>query len=298
MSEAYRQAAQDGLEAARAYLVSEVPARDWTSFTTRRLLGTRTYLGESHYGDRMEREAHPALTDRATWEAAQSTPTKTRRPKAIFPLSGIAHCASCGAPMVGGRSGRRAVQGQPPVSIRTYRCSASLARHKGTKCTRPAVTTASPLETLVRDTLRQARSGGWTVGGEAEGDLEGAERALEAAESELEAFGSDLTARRAFGTSYHAHLQARADAVAEAQAQYRDEASKQARQTSVLSVELFDTDDPTELRELFDAALSAVVVAKGRGPIIERIRLVGHGDDDLAGVASPQDAAFSGSWSV
>lgn len=96
VSEAYRRAAQDGLQAAREYLVREVPARDWTTFTTRRLVATRTYLGESHYGDTVKRDSHPALTNRATWEAAQSTKTKTRRPKAAFPLSGIAACATCG----------------------------------------------------------------------------------------------------------------------------------------------------------------------------------------------------------
>jgi DNA invertase Pin-like site-specific DNA recombinase len=287
ISEAYRVAAREGIDAATEYLRRALPERRHTVFYTRRLLANRTYLGESHYGGRVERDAYPALTDRATWEAAQTERTNRRKPKADFPLSGIARCAGCGNSMVGARTGGGSQRG--------YRCSASLALYKGEKCTAPALTTAGPLEALVRDALRQARSGGWTIGGEPEGDLEGAERALLEAETELEAFGGDLTARRTFGTTYHAHLQTRADAVTEAQTRYRHEASKQARQTSVLSVELFDTEDPSELRELFDAALSAVIVTKGRGPIAERVRLVGYGDDGLTWVASSQDASLSGS---
>jgi len=192
--------------------------------------------------------------------------------------------------MVGGTSGRR---GQEP--LRTYRCAASQTRYKGDRCEAGANTVAEPLEALVREALREAYGErGWTIGGESEGDLAGAEHALDDAESELEAFGSDLTARRAFGARYHDLLQARADAVERAQDAYRTEAAKQARQTRVLSVELLGTDDPAELRELFDAALSAVVVTKGRGPIAERVRLLGHGDDGLTGIPAAQDAPLSG----
>ncbi|HEY4895803.1 MAG TPA: recombinase family protein, partial [Solirubrobacteraceae bacterium] len=110
--EAFKRAAAVDLEAARAYLEEKVPKRTWTTYTARRLLGTRTYLGESHYGDRVELDAHPALTDSLTWERAQSEPSR-RRAKGDYPLSGIATCGTCGAPMIGARAGK---------NQRTYRC--------------------------------------------------------------------------------------------------------------------------------------------------------------------------------
>ena len=77
----------------------------------------------------------------------------------------------------------------------------------------------------------------------------------------------------------------------------------------MLPAELLDTDDPAELRELFDAALCAVAVVPGRGPLAGRgpimdatgqlvkrpalpvrVWLVPHRDDGLAGVAAAQDA--------
>jgi DNA invertase Pin-like site-specific DNA recombinase/ribosomal protein L34E len=284
VTEAYRLAAQDGPQAASTYLERVAPHREWNTARARRSLGRRVYLGESQHAETVKRDAHPALTDRATWEAAQSIP-RGRRTSVAYPLSLIATCAECGAPMTGSQRG---------TGQRSYRC-ASRSR-KDVLCAAPVTVSADALEAYIRDTLRQAREAhGWDIGGKTGEDMGAVEDALAEAEAELEAFAADQTLRRTLGTRYHAHLEARADAVAEAQASYRAEASKQARQTRVLSVELFDTEDPTELRELFDAALSAVIVTKGRGPIAERVRLVGYGDDDLTRVTAPQDAALSGS---
>lgn len=278
-SEAYRLAAVDGLPAAIDYLRHAAPERRWSTFTTRRLLGTRTYLGESHYGERVERDAHPAITDPATWTAAQTVQAR-RKPQATFPLSGIATCGTCGSHMVGGRAGREPAK-------RTYRCAASLTHKGGPRCAAGATTAAEPLEALVTAALRDSRGGkGYTVGGAA-GDMAPVEQALTEAEAELDAFASDLTARRTLGDRYHDQLQLRAEAVEQAQRAYRDEASAQARSTRVLADELYDTEDPAELRELFDAALAAVIVTRGRGPIADRVRVVYHGE---ARVASAQDA--------
>lgn len=126
ITEAYRLAATDTLDAATTYLRGALPESHHTTFTTRRLLANRTYLGENHYGGRVERDTHPPLTDRATWEAAQYERTDARKPKADFPLSGIARCANCGNSMVGARTAGGSQRG--------YRCSASLARYKGEKC--------------------------------------------------------------------------------------------------------------------------------------------------------------------
>jgi DNA invertase Pin-like site-specific DNA recombinase len=269
IAEAYRLAAQGGVEAARAYLLQAAPERASNNYTTRRLLASRCYIGESHYGGNVVRDAHPALVDRPTWEAAQHEPTVRHRAKTMFPLSGIAVCGSCGAGMIGHRSGYE--------RVRAYRCSA--------RCERAASTRAEALEGIVREELRSLWHAGWSRGS-GDADVEAAEQGLLEAEAELDAFASDLTARRRLGGRYHEHLNARADAVQAAQAVYRAEASKQVQQSRVFPAELLDTEDLAELREVFSAALAAAIVQRGRGPIIGRLQLLFHGQDQLAGISA------------
>jgi DNA invertase Pin-like site-specific DNA recombinase len=265
IAEAYRLAAQDGVEAARAHLLQAAPERASNNYTTRRLLARRCYIGESHYGGRVVRGAHPALVDRATWEAAQHGPTVRHRARAMFPLSGITVCGSCGSAMIGHRSGYE--------RVRAYRC--------GARCKQAASTRAEPLEGIVREELRRLCRAGWTHGG-GDADVKTAEKSLLEAEAELDAFASDLTARRLLGGRYHDHLQARADAVQAAHAAYRAEASKQVRQGRVFPAELLDSKDPAELREVFSAGLAAVIVQRGRGPIAGRVQLLFQGQDQPA----------------
>jgi DNA invertase Pin-like site-specific DNA recombinase len=273
IAEAYRLAAQDGVEAARAYLLRAAPERASNNYTTRRLLASRCYIGESHYGGSVVRDAHPALVDRATWEAAQHEPTVRHRAKAMFPLSGIAVCGSCGSSMIGHRSGYE--------RVRAYRC--------GARCKQAASTRAEPLEGIVREGLRRLWRAGWTHA-RGDADVEAAATSLLQAEAELDAFASDLTARRLLGGRYHDHLQARADAVQAAQAAYRAEASKQVQQGRVFPAELLDSKDPAELREVFSAGLAAVIVQRGRGPIAGRMQLLFQGQDQLARIPAAQDA--------
>jgi hypothetical protein len=226
----------------------------------RRTLGRRTYIGESQHGETVNRNAHEALTDRITWQRAQSKPGR-RQASAIYPLSGIATCAGCGGPMVGGRGG---------PNIRTYRCT-------NAACTSRSTTIAERLELYARDYLRKKwNSEGWTSATRDDSDLTGTKLALEAAEEELDSFATDLEARRRLGRRYHTYLQARIDAVEQAEAACRAEAAKHADETRAFPAELLDTDDPSELRELFEAAFAGVIVTKGRGPIENRARPCWH----------------------
>jgi DNA invertase Pin-like site-specific DNA recombinase len=281
LAEAFRLAAADGIEAARAHMLRAAPQRASSNYTTRRLLASRAYIGESIYGGRVVRDAHPPLVDRATWEAAQHEPTMRQRPDAKFPLSGIAVCGTCGSRMIGHRSPDR----KRPSGVRAYRCSARAG------CVGPASTRAAKLEDMVREAIREAWGRpGWSHGG-TDVDTSAAEAALQSAEHELEQFAADLTARELLGQArYHDALQARVSAVDAAQATYRREASKQAHGSRVLPVELLDTEDPAELRELFAAGLSAVVVERGRGPIVDRVQVITQGDDRVSWVPAAQDA--------
>lgn len=284
LAEAYRLAALDGIEAARAHMLRAAPERASSNYTTRRLLASRAYIGESIYGGRVVRDAHLPIVDRATWEAAQYEPSVRHRAKAKFPLSGIAVCGTCGSPMIGHRSHDR----KRPEGVRAYRCSARAG------CAGPATTRAATLEDLVREAIREAWAApGWSRGG-SDVDLSAAEAGLQDAERELEQFAADLTARQLLGQArYHDALQARVSAVSAAQATYRGEASKQAHLARVLPVELLDTEDPAELRALFAAGLSAVVVERGRGPITGRVRVITYGDDRVSWVPAAQDAPRS-----
>ncbi len=283
ITEAYRRAARDGVRAAMTYLQGAIPNHSWTMSTTRRMLASRAYLGDSHYGGIVKRDAHPALTDRATWEAAQGEPCERRRAKTTYPLSGIASCGTCGGPMVGTASAGK----------RGYRCAATVALVGTPACPAPANTLAAGLEGYVVEALREAWGSREFTVGEGDTDIAAIEQALIDAEAELDAFASDLTARRALGARYHEHLESRATAVDAAQAAYRECASRQARQTHIRVAELLDTDDPAELRDLFAATLGEVVVARGRGALADRVRLVSYGDDNSAGIPALEDSAHS-----
>jgi DNA invertase Pin-like site-specific DNA recombinase len=283
VSEAYRLAALAGVESAAEYLRHAEPAREWNSATVRRTLARPVYLGDNSYGGRVEPDGLPALIDRATWTAAQSVPRRLG-PRVKYPLSRIARCAECGGPMTGSRGGNK---------LRTYRCTRGRAGYRGTRpCFSPVGILAEPLEELVRDALRKAwGTEEWGVGS-SDGAISDAEQELERAEKELDAFGADHRAREAFGERYHQHLQDRADALTAARAAYRIQASRQALETRGMVAEMFDTEDPAELRELFSATLDGVVVRKGRGR--DRARIIPKGGrDHLPGIAATQDQAHS-----
>ncbi len=264
VTEAFRLAARSGIGAALAYLEVSVPDRFWTTTTTRRLLASRTYLGESHYGDRMDANAHDPLTARLTWENAQTTP-EGRKPKADFPLSGLPLCGTCGAPMVGGRGGS--------PSKRTYRCSASLSTSRLAKCPKPVTILADRLEGYVKDELAPVLDG-LSVEAVSEDDaVTEAETAMLAAEDELQAFAADTTARTALGSSYHGHLTARAEAVEEARQVYRELAKQSQRTERLTGAEI--ANDPAQLAELLRGAdLIRIEVSPGKGkPVADRVTI-------------------------
>ena len=142
VTRAFEIAARDGIDAAVAYLAEHGNGRTWTTATVRRFLANRSYLGEARYGDLLNVDAHAPLVSRATFEAAQPEPSARRRPKATFPLSGLARCASCDSPLVGARGGAD--------NRRMYRCSAALTTHNA------AEVRARSLGFLMRDSGGQS----------------------------------------------------------------------------------------------------------------------------------------------
>jgi DNA invertase Pin-like site-specific DNA recombinase len=276
VSEAFAICARDGLPAAIDFLRDRAPDRTWTTFTARRFFSQRVYLGQVAYGDQVRAGAHFALVTRAIFEAVRhqlGSGERTRRPKEDFPLSGVAVCGTCAAPMVGGRGGGDA--------RRMYRCSR--------RCKAPAVTSAVPLEEHVVAFLREAfQHPGMRVCRES-ADMSAAEATLLEAEHELDAFASDLSARRLLGDRYHHHLQQRVDAVEQAREHLHAVMAAADDSAVVVPDELWDDLTPAELGDVLRSTLAGVVVSRGRGPLGGRVVVLPKGMDGPAS-ASPQDA--------
>jgi site-specific DNA recombinase len=269
---AFTLAARQGLDAAHAHLAAH-GGRVWTAATVRRLLSKTSYLGEHRYGALST--PVPQLVSRAVWEAAQPEPAKRRRAKGTFPLSGLAVCGTCGGPLVGARGG---ADGR-----RMLRCAAGLKTHRGPRCKAPAAVSAEPLESLVRRRVAEAlrEHPGYQQRDEDDAEaLQRAEETLQEAEADRAAFvtvaaslarslGAEAVERQA------AELAARVDA---AQIAFREAAVKaEGRGVEAPAAELLETAELEELGELLRGLLEAVIVAKGRTALGERVRILPKG---------------------
>lgn len=282
--EAYHAAAAGGPEAAHAYLTANAHGRRWTMATVRRTLANRVYLGEIVHDTSVIPDSHEALVSRPIWEAAQWSPRR-RAKAALFPLSGLARCGTCGEPMVGGRAGTR----KNAESRRTYRCRATLTYHKGERCRRGAHVLADALEQYLSDLLRPALASRTIEGRDTpDDDLTLVERALAEAEAELDAFTADMTLRRAVGEArYHEHLHARVSAVEGARERYRLLARRRQASERINATETLD--NPAELAELLRSLFAAIIVAPGRGNLPDRVQIVPIDDDLTSGPPAAPD---------
>lgn len=263
LQHAYSLAATQSMGAAARYLAGHTDKR-WTASTVRALLARRTYLGESRVGKLVNHEAHEPLISREVWEAAQRKPRVQARVTGSHPLSGIARCGTCRAPLTGGSKTR--------LGQRMYLCSAAQTQYAGPRCSRPASIVAERLEGHVRDTLQPILARFTVDSVQDSGSLTTAAERLADAESELQAFAADLTARRTLGERYHENLTIRAEAVEQAQAAYRELAGRaQALNTLDASTIL---DDPQMLGPVLSGMGLTLTVAAGRGTLEERIRLL------------------------
>jgi hypothetical protein len=316
VTETFKRAARDGVDAALEYLHEKVPAyptmtrsseggkrrkrsadhRTWNAYTVRRLLRNRSYLGETHYGDRFERDTHPALVDRATFERADpGEETPKRRAAAIFPLSGFATCAGCGETMVGGRGGLN----KDGSGKRSYRCRASLKSWKGERCSAPATVVAELLEGYLKERIKHtyAQDGTPNVAKsvtdpDTAGGFQDAQDELQAAESELERFASDPTAAELLGeAAWAGALRTRAERAEAARMAYREQVETMRTPTlTIPSVELLNSLTPEELTTVLQAAFKSVRITRGRGPLPPRVQLAFHGEPQ-PGVAALEHTA-------
>lgn len=123
------------------------------------------------------------------------------------------------------------------------------------------------------------------VGGES-ADVAAAEAELIEAEQELDAFASDLDARRLLRDRYQHHLQQRVDAVDLAREKLRAATAADGDSMIVVPADLWDDLNPAELGSVLRSALDAVVVARGRRPLAERVEIVTKGMNRAAGAGA------------
>jgi site-specific DNA recombinase len=222
--------------------------REWQPSEVRRWLSNRVYLGEVHYGELVNAEAHEPLTDAGTWERCQREPGQRRvRTGAPFLLAGLVRCAHCRYAMTGQSHGG-AKQNTP-----VYRCSSS--------CEQASVMVAERLDKYVRGLVVDRLAGLRLEAAENGTDLERLDREYEEAKAELQAFAADVNARQTLGEAgWQEALAARA-ADRDAKRKAREDAYDQAKlkQAARLDIESLDAEG---LRDVLTGMVRCVFVCR------------------------------------
>jgi DNA invertase Pin-like site-specific DNA recombinase len=255
---------------------------NWHTGSVQHIIGNRAYLGEARSGRHTNADAHEAITDAPTFEAAQvaggPSPTRSANPAL---LAGLIRCASCRYAMKPDkmtlRNGERA---------RIYRCR---GEHAGGRCENKVAVLASVIEPHVEREFFEAvglLEAEPVISTEA---VEEAVRALEAAEADLVTFRDNERIIGALGPDrYVEGLEVRARAADDARARLAEIAGDQASDLPPrATLEGMWADlDVRERQHLLRSVLDAVFVRPGRGIPIERRSLLltlGQAPDDLPG---------------
>jgi site-specific DNA recombinase len=141
------------------------------------MLASRMYLGELHFGELVNKDAHPAIVDPATWQKVQRMrATRGRRAKSerLLARLGVLRCGTCGGRMVIGSTDQKGKRHY------MYRCSPL------GDCPRRVTVSADLAEGVVVDAVREALVGMHGSATVADGAAE-AEQELGRAEQELDA---------------------------------------------------------------------------------------------------------------
>lgn len=247
----------------------------WTPQMTQRILRNRAYTGVAYRGENVNPNGHQPIVSVAEWQAAQLAPVRSEaRGKLPNLLGGVVRCAACRylmAPKIAGSS----CGGEWP----SYRCS---TRHTAGCCPEPASINRRKLDDFVVAAWREQLAREAVTVQQDSKVLGTATSALSAAQEELALFAADLTVRRVLGEGYHAALEARSQAVKQAQAELqRAVGSTQNAET----VERYDELPIEDRKRILGSSIDAVIVKRGhaRISIDDRVTILwrGEGPDDL-----------------
>jgi Recombinase zinc beta ribbon domain/Resolvase, N terminal domain/Recombinase len=233
--------------------------RRWTRSTVTSMVARRTYLGEAFAGDLVEREAHEALVDRATWEAAQAAGGRPPRRVGAALLQGLARCSSCGHTLTPMSDGKR--------GYRNYNCR---KRHSGGICPEPAKISERRLDAFVEGAFLEwlEREQIAAEASAASDETAGLIRAVEAVEAELRAYQETALASVIGVDAFREHVQQRQRRLDEARA----ELEQRRRATVALPigpqrlVDLWPSLNADEKHGFLIAAIDAVAVRRADLP--------------------------------
>ena len=221
----------------------------------------------------MNRNAHPALVDRATWEAAQAArgDSAPRDGNGGALLSGLIRCAGCRYLMKADSMRLR-----DGTKARMYRCR---GEHAMGTCESRAAVLASVIEPFVVD--RFFAFHGDLVGEVAAGqDFVASERTLAAAEAELDDYLANDALVSVVGIDrFNAGARARQEAVEKA-----SHALRALRPAALASVDIkaawADANTP-QRRKLLASAFDTIIVRSGKGiRIADRAVILTRGEMD------------------
>lgn len=248
----------------------------WTPPMVDRVIKNRVYLGEARRGQDVNPNAHEPLVSLAQWQAANLAPVRVM-PRSNKPnlLGGIARCAACRYVLAPNQPSETKWPSYRP----SYRCRKV---HTAGVCPEPTFVNMRKLDEYVEGVWREQMATQAIVLKRDAGALQQAAEALAEAQEEMAAFAADRTARRVLGEGYHAALQARADAVSQAQA---DLARASAIAPSAEMIERYDDLPVEDRKRVIGSSIDAVIVSRvaAWAPLQERVTILwrGEGPEDL-----------------
>ncbi|HYI79976.1 MAG TPA: recombinase family protein [Thermoleophilaceae bacterium] len=294
MREAYSRAARhDGWQSIADWLNRVAPKDSgylWTGLTVKNTLSKRIYRGEASRfvgQDKEDRgaiitpDAHPALVDEDTWQAANAPRRPAaggRKPGQALPLlSGIVRCAGC-------RYGLSI--SMSTSSGHTYRCR---SRHASGQCPAPSAAVARHLEQHVEEAVL-AEIEGTTRKVSDSRDRDAIAAQLDRAREDLASFRADREARRKLGPEWHDWLDDYLGAVRNLEAELARLDTLAGTLGEGLTRDHYFALPIDERREVLGQFIDVVFLrrAGGRGykrgvPLEQRVRILwaGEGPDDI-----------------
>lgn len=292
MRETYRLAADESLRAAAAYLEqhttivmngnraergrrvlrhpSDAPSPYIRPAVLSRILDNRVYLGEQTAGELVNLRNHEPLVSRATWERAQREPTFRRSANNSYPLSGTLTCADCGGPLKG--------WGMDRHGHLRYGCANYAKKQCPTSALIRADQITEHLLNIIRANYAEDGSNVLLVGrSDDTQDLDALQSAITEAEAERRDYATNPKLRALFGDAdYFAGAEARARAVADAQAAYREAAGQTRKRKTWTPQEGLDELEGDDLSDVLsgvfrEIAVSAAIVNGKRQRIEDRV---------------------------
>jgi DNA invertase Pin-like site-specific DNA recombinase len=257
-----------------AGVVSPYGSTTWHGGSVQHIIGNRVYLGEARSGRFTNGDAHEAIIDRATFEAAQvARGVAGARSDASTLLAGLLRCASCRYVMKADKMTLR-----DGTRIRNYRCR---KHHTGGKCPHPASVLERAIWPHIEGLFFDAD--GAEADPSTSAEVEDATAALEVAEDALRTFRDDKRILRTLGQDgFVEALQSRQRDVDEARAllasMAQSEASEGLPDRATVEAMWPDLDDG-ERNHLLRGAFDAILVRPGRGiDIADRTHTFLRGD--------------------